>query len=199
MLSDVIAAAGDLPLHTAILGVYPDRGHPPTFISPYCIDLTDPKAGSLLVVGDPRQAAQLVQTMWLSAQAIPPGKVERVLISPDAISAYSRTAQSEIMRLAAVAEQRRSGRELGSPVILAIPDLADLGWRLEYGVFVHLKWLLTHGPYSWVWTVAGVERERAYKVDRRLLERFGTLVRGCGEGIYQVDTGEWFVSPEVGG
>jgi FtsK/SpoIIIE family len=188
-LSTVLGSLGHLPSYSALLGLCDDG-------LPFLMDLSDPAPGSILITGQPGSGkTRLLAALLTSAARLnDPRSVSFCVISPQLYEVeslgrfphcqgiappYERTASEMIMKLAAIAEQRRSGRELGPAIILAIDDLAYLaGEYLDYGVSVHLKWLLHYGPASMVWPVVTLRSDQFHAVDRRLLGSFSTKVLG---------------------
>ncbi len=195
-LSAVLASLGHLPSQSALIGLCEDG-------MPFLMDLSNPSPGSILITGQPGSGKTrlLAALLTSAAQLNDPYSMNFCVISPQlyeleplrrfshcqGIAApYERDASEMIMKLAAVAEQRRSGRELGPAVILAIDDLAYLaGEYLDYGVSAHLRWLLQYGPASMVWPVVTIRSDQAYAVDRRMLAFFST--RFLGQGHYEHD------------
>ncbi len=96
------------------------------------------------------------------------------------VSTYDRQASDLVIELAELAEQRKSGRRLGPAVVLAIDALETLLSFEAYNVNVHLRWLLEHGPKSCVWPVATLQNASVRKVERRVLQEFGTVITSAG-------------------
>ena len=188
-LSTVLNSLGHLPSYSALIGLCEDG-------MPFLMDLSNPAPGSILISGQPGSGKTRLLTALLTSAARlnDPQTVNFCLITPQlheveslkkyphclGIAApYERTASEMIIKLAAIAEQRRSGRELGPAVILAIDDLAYLtGEYLDYGVYVHLKWLLQNGPGSLIWPVATLRSDQVHAMDRRLVGSFSTKFIG---------------------
>jgi hypothetical protein len=188
-LSAVLSSLGHLPSYSALLGLCEDG-------MPFLVDLSNPSPGSILISGQQGSGkTRLLAALLTSAARLNDAhSVNFCVISPQlheveslkryphclgVAAPYERVASEMIMKLAAIAEQRRSGRELGPAVIIAIDDLAYLaGEYLDYGVYVHLKWLLQHGPASMIWPVATLRSDHVQAVDRRLLGSFSTQFIG---------------------
>jgi hypothetical protein len=96
----------------------------------------------------------------------------------DILSPDEQSASALVLDFAEIANQRRSGRELGPITILAIDDLAALDYYLDDKVTRYLQWLLEYGPKVGVWVIATLDAEGARRVDRRLIPAFGTRLIG---------------------
>lgn len=145
--------------------------------------------------------SELLKTILASASALnPPERVAIDLITPNtgdfeslchlphtevAISTYDRASSERIIELAAVAEQRKSGRERGPVILLAIDDLYSLVSYNEYELTSHLRWLLKYGPRLSVWPIATLDARFLKQVDRKILAEFGTRFIGHSDG-YQL-------------
>lgn len=193
-LSALINRLAPLPLYTTILGICDDG-------LPLLLDLSDPTPGSILITGkDEHGKARLLKMILASASALnPPQRTSFYLITPNSEnylglkndphcrglhSSYERRSSELIIELAELAEQRRSGRNLGvtptSPrgmaLILAIDNLGTLLQYNGYEVLSHLKWLAKYGPYSYVWPVVSANLEGREPLSVKLLEQFHTRI-----------------------
>lgn len=186
-LAEVLHAFGAFPPYTLLFGVCTDG-------LPLMLNLKDPTAGSLLIEGDPRRGkTQVLKTVLASAAAL--NHVDRVnfcVISPypdemadlykyphcqGLAAPYERRASEIILELSAIAEQRRYGRERGPVFILAIDDLSALiGEHLDYEVLLHLRWLISKGPGSEIWTVATLPSHNAATFYPEISSHFGTKI-----------------------
>jgi hypothetical protein len=188
-LDRILGSLGHLPAYSVLIGMCEDG-------LPFLMDLRNPAPGSILITGEQGSGKTkfLISLLASAAKLNSPEQVSFCLVTPhvDEMEAlaqlphcqsmaapYERRASEIIMTLSAIAEQRRSGRELGPAIVLAIDDLAYLaGEFLDYSVYVHLKWLLRNGPQSMIWPVVTVSAEQAYSVDRQLMNSFKTRFDG---------------------
>lgn len=186
-LGEVLNAFGSFPPYSVMVGVCQDG-------LPLLLNLKDSTAGSLLIEGEPRRGkTQILKTVLASAAAL--NQVERVNFcaispNPDEMAAllkfphcqglaapYERQASEIILELSAIAEQRRFGRERGPAFILAIDDLGALvGEHLDYEVLIHLKWLISKGPGSEIWTIATLPGHSIATFDLQFASLFRTRI-----------------------
>lgn len=186
-LSEVLHAFGAFPPYSLLFGVCDDG-------LPLILNLKDSSAGSLLVTGDPRRGkTQVLKTALASAAML--NRVDMVnfcIISPfpdemadlykfphcqGLAAPYERRASEIILELSAIAEQKRYGRERGPAFILAIDDLSALvGDHLDYEVLLHLRWLISKGPGSEIWTIATLPSHSATTCDPGISNIFGTKI-----------------------
>ncbi len=187
-LQALLRKIGPQPPYSVLIGLCEDS-------LPFLFDLSDPTPGAILIAAD-RQSGKtrLLQSILAStSQLNTMEEVNYYLITPhpeesravlqhghclDILRPEERAASALVLDFAAVANQRRSGREDGPAMILAIDDLAALGQQLDQKETRYLQWLLQYGPQSRVWTVATLEAERIRQVDRRLAPSFGTRLIG---------------------
>lgn len=188
-LRSLINETGPFPASSVILGLCDDG-------LPFMLDLLDPGSGSLLIAGDRGVGkTNLLKTILASAAYINnPGEVRFGIISsraqellplgsqPHCISisdSQERSAFELIMTLAELTEQRRSGRNRGPAIVLAIDNFEFLATaHLDYSLFVHLRWLIQNGPKSQVWPIVTVTADRILDVDQRLIKGFKTKLLG---------------------
>jgi hypothetical protein len=187
-LQTLLRKIGPQPPYSVLIGLCEDG-------LPFLFDLSDPSPGTILITAD-RQSGKtrLLQSILTSTSQL--NSMEEVnfyLITShpdesqsvqqhghclDILRPEERAASALVLDFAAIANQRRSGREFGPAMILAIDDLASLGQQLDQKETRYLQWLLQYGPQSRVWTVATLESERVRQVDRRLVPSFGTRLIG---------------------
>jgi hypothetical protein len=187
-LAGLLKQIGPQPPYSALIGLCEDG-------LPFLFDLSDPNPGSILIAGDGQSGkTRLLQSILASAGALnEPEKVCFYMITPrldeapwmeenahclDVFAPHERASSALILDFAAVANQRRSGREAGPVMVLAIDDLAALCNQMDDKVTRYLQWLIEYGPQSGVWTVATLEAGQIRQVDRRLLPKFGTRLIG---------------------
>ena len=186
-LDEVLDAFGPFPPFSLVFGICEDG-------LPLMLNLKDPTAGSLLIQGADRCGkSQLLETILGSAAVLnPPDRVNFCVITPHPdemagllnyphcqvlAAPYERQASEIILELSALAEQRRFGRERGPAFILAIDDFGALtGDRLDYEVFLHLKWLISKGPGSEIWTIATLPDRSLSPLDPQLSSLFQTQI-----------------------
>jgi len=201
-LSHLIERLAPLPPFTTIVGICDDG-------LPLLLDLSDPTPGAILIHGhDERGEGRLLQLILASASALNP--VQRfnfLLITPDPepylhlsalphcrgiFSSYGRRAAEAVIELTQLADERRSGRNLGAAWVLAIEHLNTLVQYQGYEVLSHLRWLVQFGPQSGIRPVASLTHQSASAMDmnppaggdERLLEQFHTH-------IYQTQPRPW--------
>jgi len=187
-LKTLLQRIGPLPPYSALMGQCSDG-------LPFLFDLSDPQPGSVLILGDALSGkSKLLLTILSSAAALnPPNRVAINVISANPgefdlvaslphtenlISTYDRASSELIIELAAIAEQRKSGRERGPITLLAVDDLAGLLSYNEYEVNSHLRWLLRNGPRLGIWPVVTLDPCLLHQVDNKILDEFGTRLLG---------------------
>ena len=177
---------GPLPPYSAVLGQCTDG-------LPMLVDLSDPEHGAILVVGDEGLEA-LPRALLVSAAYLNhPDQVSFTVITPDhdfddlarlpacdsVISSYDRRSSEAVIELAAVAEQRKSGRERGPVHVLCIHDLRALLSYDEYDLLAYLSWLVEFGARLGVVPLATVRLGDIAPIQEqapRLLPLFATRV-----------------------
>jgi hypothetical protein len=168
-----------VPAQTAILGVSRDG-------VPILFDLNDPKPGAMLVTGSSQASLRnLLKTMLHSLMTfnstsgvnyyiistqietwmpiVEAGKRLHSTIST--VAAQHANAGNTIIQLAEQAEQRYSGRQGDSPIILIL-DGVDLSRLSDFDVRLNLEWLIKNGPQVKIWPVISVASEQAEKMSR---------------------------------
>jgi hypothetical protein len=187
-LTELIRNIGPQPAYSALIGLCEDG-------LPFMFDLSDPAPGSILIAGDRKSGkTRLLQSVLSSIGAlngsdevcyylITPRPVENQIIYRqahclDILSPDEQSASALVLDFAEIANQRRSGRELGPITILAIDDLAALDYYLDDKITRYLQWLLEYGPKVGVWVIGTVDAEGARRIDRRLIPAFGTRLIG---------------------
>lgn len=187
-LREIINQLRPLPPYNALLGICEDG-------LPFLFDLSDPSPGSILITGKAGSGkSRLLRGILTSASAM--NRADQVafnLICTDfglfsgvnrsahcinSVSTYDRASSELIVDLAKIAEQRKSGRQRGPIIILAIDNLATLLSYNEFELFSHLKWLVKFGPESGIWPLATLKAGKLNKYGKRLLEQFGTHLVG---------------------
>lgn len=187
-LREIVNQLRPLPPYNALLGVCEDG-------LPFLFDLSDPSPGSILITGEAGSGkSRLLRGILASAGAM--NRADQVsfnLICTDfglfsdvnrsahclnSVSTYDRSSSELVIDLAKIAEQRKSGRQRGPIIILAIDDLGTLLSYNEFEVFSHLKWLVKFGPESGIWPLATLKAGRLNKYGKRLLNEFGTHLVG---------------------
>lgn len=177
---------GPQPAYSAMLGRGDDG-------LPIMVDLSDPRSGSILVMGE--QGLEILpRAICASAASLNhPDQVSFTIISPDhcfddlarlahcqaLISSYDRRSAQAVIEMAAVAEQRRSGRERGAVHVLAIHDLPALLQYREYDTAAYLRWLIEFGPRLGVVpfvTIPATEVPAIQTQEPRLLPLFVTRI-----------------------
>lgn len=114
----------------------------------------EPGAGSILVRGpyDLRNV-QLYQG-WDAYAITPRPHKGRWDVSIRTVLTYDSASTARIIELASVAEQRKSGRERGAPILLLIDDLAKLLAYRDYQNDAYLRWLLVYGASQDIQVIA---------------------------------------------
>lgn len=188
LLKDLIADVGVLPPYSIIIGACPDRSH-------IFLDLTDPRPGSLLIIGDAQTGkTRLLNTILRSAALLnSPRRMHYAILSED-VAPYgdlpvrphcqqiklpeSEEATSLVFELADLVEQRQKNGNRGEAILLAIDDLAEFLNHQDEDTANQLRWLIHAGPEQWVWTLAALRSEDVESLDYELLLTFGTRLFG---------------------
>jgi hypothetical protein len=179
-LEDILVDFPYLPVQTAVLG-QGDDGYPILF------DLNDPRPGPLLICAE--KSAGKTNLLKVIANSLSRNNsrydVQLSILSPKPeewaghggiYPTWERSAGDQVVELAAVAEQRRWGRELGAAQVMLLDGLEQVKtWDDEPQIF--FDWLLREGPAMNVWTIATVSPEASTALGR-LMTGFHTRLLG---------------------
>jgi len=189
-LQDLLDETGPLPPYSVLIGGCDDGRH-------LFLDLRDPRAGSLLIVGE-RGAGKtrLLRTMMTSLSLANDLRQARLaLISADkaslqaamalphcfkAATPYADEAAHLVESLAQLTQQRRQGRQRGPAVVLLIDELDSLVSRLDRESRDLLRWLTQNGPQMRVWLAATLPAQATTQVEGALLRVFGAWLLAAG-------------------
>jgi hypothetical protein len=184
-----LAQMGAIPPFSVLLGKCVDD-------LPFLMVLTDPKPGSILITGINQSGkTSLLRLMLISASVLNsptqvtthlivsrPAEYERVIHYPHCqtcVTPYGREASEIIINLSTIVNGRRSGRFLGSVIILVIDDLnALVRGGVDSEIMSHLSWLIKHGPQNQVWTFAALNTSQVDTMNPKILDIFGTRLLG---------------------
>jgi len=188
-LQAVLQTNSPWPQNSCLVGVCDDN-------LPFVLDLTNPTAGGVLIVGEPGSGkTRLLESLLNSTAALNgPGQVLLHIIAPDP-QEYERIFQTEnfqniftdddpaaiqlLEKLALFVEQRQRGSHRGPTLIVAIDNLASFLQFLPEDAAKDLYTLITQGSSSRVWIVSGIPSTQVDKVDERWLPAFRTLIFGA--------------------
>jgi hypothetical protein len=197
-LRQILRRIGPLPPFSALIGQCFDG-------LPFLFDLSDPSPGSILISGAPYSGkTRILRTILASAACLnPPSQINFYVLSPNIgefdsiagyshckgmISSYDRASTSQVIRLAEIAEQRKSGRNRGAVIILAIDNLEAMLEYKEHELKSYLRWLVKYGPRLDIWPVVTVNPVKVHERDDDLIAEFGTHL-GDGSQPRQLDSG----------
>jgi hypothetical protein len=175
-----------MPDYSTILGICEDG-------LPLVLDLNDPNPGAILISGRRHSGkSELLKSILYSACST--NNAEQLyfyLLTPEPgnhgelnhlahcygiLSSYDKAACELIVDLAALAEQRKSGRHLGTKCILAIDNLYELIKHQDFDVLNNLKWLYRYGASNGIWVITTIDAERANLVEPDLLSEQKTQI-----------------------
>ena len=186
-LHTILADYGAFPQYSLVIGLSKDG-------LPFMLDLDNPKSGSILAVGEHGSGkTQLLKVISTSACLLNnPQDVSLHVISKKAneytslfnfphcqafLDPYDRAAGEMVIELASIAEQRRTGRELGSMMMLIIDDFSSISRMLsDYSVYLNLKTLVSRGPKSGIWPIISINPNDVHEDIGHLLRTFGTYI-----------------------
>lgn len=152
-----------LPYFTVLLGICQDG-------LPLLLDLENYQTGPLLITGSHSESMRAFLKSVLNSSRLinPPELVDYFIVTPNAMELDinlgnsspiaiqhpgDRSAHQLIMRLSALVEQRNTGRQRGSTLLLVIEDLDVLIRYMNHDVYSHFLWLLREGPFARVWPI----------------------------------------------
>ena len=180
-----------LPAYSTILGICEDG-------LPLVLDLNDPNPGAIMISGRRETGkSRLLRSILISSCSS--NTVEQLnfyLITPEPgvhrdlghlhhcygiISSYDKSACELVIELAALVEQRKSGRHLGVKCILAIENLYEFIKHQDFEVINHLKWLYRFGANNGIWLVSTIESERSNLIETELLDEQKTHILSGSE------------------
>ncbi len=187
-LQAVLKDLSPLPQYTVFLGICEDG-------LPLLMNLSNPSAGSILVIGDQAFANKsLVRSLLASMIAlIPPDQAQITLVSPGlagcevitrdesgfpTLGSRPEEVSDLIWKYTALTEERLYGHRHGPVKVLVIDGLESLILHLDQAGLEHLDWLVLHGPRCGVWVVASQDLERVKFFDDHLVHAFGTRLLG---------------------
>ncbi len=179
---------GDLPPYALLLGTSQDGAY-------LFLDLTDPRPGSILIIGDQDCGkGRLLRSLLASAAAFnPPRRIRFGLVTPrpdldpDLVQlphCYRVTVPEPdeiadlVQELQDILAQRRLSRQAGTAIILAFHELASAARQMDRQTVEELGRLVREGPASLVWVVATLETQEVNRLPPALIEGFGTLLMG---------------------
>jgi hypothetical protein len=175
-----------LPSDTTILGICEDG-------LPLVLDLNDPNPGAILILGKRDSGkTQLLKSILYSASSI--NNINQLyfyMLTPESgkhhdlisvancyglLSSYERAAFELIADLTALCEQRKSGRHLGTKIILAIDNLYELIKHQDFDVISNLKWLYRYGSRNGIWVITTIDSDRADLIEPDMITEQKTQI-----------------------
>ena len=183
-----------MPAYTTVLGICEDG-------LPLVLDMNDPNPGAILISGRRHTGkSELMKSILYSACSTNNNdQIYFYLISPEpgnqtgleqlahcygVLSSYDKAACELIYDLAALIEQRKSGRHLGAKCILAIDNLYELIKHQDFDVLNHLKWLFRYGASNGIWVISTIDDERQNLIEHDLLaEQKTQILTGTGRNL----------------
>lgn len=193
-LEEILEDFPYLPPQSSLLGLGLDGG-------PIFLDLLNPAPQALLIAGQSGCGkTALLKSMLRSAMLMNNShEVQAVILAKNPAdwmdvtaqfpkdyflaieSVYDRKAGDLVMDMAARAEQRQFGRELGAPIMLIVESLLDI-FKQDYDATLNFEWLLSNGAQSQVWPIASVESQHATLLSE-WIHRFRTRILGSTPDI----------------
>lgn len=188
-LQAVLRANGPWSQNSCIVGICDDR-------LPFVLDLTDPSAGGLLILGDPGSGkTRLLNNLLTSTAALnSPGQVLFHIIAQEP-QEFERISQANncqnifavndpatvhlLEKLALFINQRQRGSDRGPTLIVAIDNLASFLQFLPEDAMQDLYTLITQGSTSRVWVIASLPSTQVEELDEHWLSAFSTLIFGA--------------------
>ena len=186
-LHTILDAYGAFPRYSLVIGLGRDG-------LPFMLDLDNPKSGAILLVGETGCGkTELLNVLSQSACLLNnPQDVNLYVISNKVneytnlinyphcqglLAPYEREAGEIVIELASIAEQRRSGREFGSTMMLIIDDLSSFSRMLnDYSVYLNLKTLVSRGPKAGIWPIISINPNDVHEEKGHFLRTFGTYI-----------------------
>jgi hypothetical protein len=187
-VQELVDRISPLPELSAVMGICPDG-------LPLLFDLADPHPGSMLVASShPDDFAGLFQAVLISAACLNSTQQVRYSVISEKTHRYQvaggeqhclglyasweRAALEHIIACTEVAEQRRTGREMGAIHVLVIDNLEALLRTRSYDLEINLKWLARNGARSGFWVLAGLDSQTERSLPAGLIAEFKTMIYG---------------------
>jgi hypothetical protein len=188
-LSDLLIEMSPLPDHTILVGACEDG-------LPVTLDLANPSAGGLLLLGDSSSGkTSLLKSILTSACAINTPRdvrfcciashssgLEELYSYPHAYRTslpYDRETTDIIAELVYLTDQRSYGKNWGGTVILAVDNLYELVQKLDDDSCRLLSWLIKQGAASQIWTIAGLNTAHFRRLPNNMVSNFQTWLVGA--------------------
>lgn len=172
-----------LPHHSVVIGACDDG-------LPVLMDLSNPRAGSILIIADPCSGKTgLLTSILSSACTTNPARSLRVTCLSskpaqlDGIArlphAYQlRSPEDTLTEYIRIVEERTASSKSGPAILLAIDDLPDLISRLDRVQLEQLIWLIRQGPAVQVRVIATAESEKLSFLGEQVIDTFGAWLVG---------------------
>jgi hypothetical protein len=172
-----------LPHHSVVIGACDDG-------LPVLMDLSNPRAGSILIIADPCSGKTGLLTSILSSACTTnparslrvtcisskPGQLDGIARLPHAYQLSS--PEDTLMEYIRIVEERTASSKSSPAVLLAIDDLPNLLTRLEPIQVEQLIWLIKQGPAVQVRVIATAESEKLPYLGESILDSFGAWLVG---------------------
>ena len=186
-LYSILATYSPFPSQSVVIGICSDG-------FPFVLDIGNPRAGSILLVGNNTfERSQILRAICLSASIINrPDQVSLFILTnkpntyteltkyPNCqaiVSPYERSAGELVIELAAIVEQRRTGRELGGSILLVVDDFDSINSILnDFSVYLNLKSIVKSGPQNGIWPIITIRPDDIQSSRGQLLRSFGTYI-----------------------